>query len=47
VVRHNLLVKPGSTGPQERLALSPGLEVIPEKGENDLIPSMDVEPWQP
>jgi len=46
VVQHNLLFKPLSTGPQEYLAHSTQLAVIPEQRKNAIIRAMDVDPWQ-
>lgn len=46
VVQHNLVIKPLSTGPQEYLAHSTQLAVMPEERKNAIIRAMDVEPWE-
>lgn len=46
VVQHNLLFKPLSTGPQEYLAHSTQLAVIPEERRSAILRAMDVESWQ-
>jgi len=45
VVQHNIVIKPLSTGPQEYLAHSTQLAVLPEQRKNSIVRAMAIEPW--
>ena len=45
VVQHHLKTKPLSTGPQEYLAHSTQLAVMPEDRRKAIIQAMDIDPW--
>jgi len=45
VVQHNIVIKPLSTGPQEYLAHSTQLAVLPEQRKNAIVRAMAIEPW--